>query len=269
MNAIQQTERPAVGDVVVVGGHSVGSERTMGEILEIRGEPEHERYRIRWEDGHESIFHPADGEATIHHYAPHGASVELMRSLTEKKVSFEPRRHPRTQTARDEARALHASADRVGKTLVIHTAEGFVRVVIPASERLSLPKLREAIGIDEIRFATEDELAAAYPAFELGAVPPFGGPGGDHVVMDTAGGRPRVRDRGGGLTLGLAASRDGGSRQDHERDSRGRHRRLTHRNDCRCAGRRPRAVQRRRWSRACSARGCRLWGSPPGGTCQP
>lgn len=184
MNAIQQTERPAVGDVIVVGGHYVGGERTMGEILEIRGEPEHERYRIRWEDGHESIFHPADGEATIHHYAPHGASVELMRSLAEQKIGFEPRRHPRTQTAKDEALALHASPDRVGKTLVVHTAESMVRVVIPASERLSLPRLREAIGIDEIRFATEDELAEAYPAFELGAVPPFGGPEGDRVVVD-------------------------------------------------------------------------------------
>ena len=185
MHAIQQTERPAVGDVIVVGGHTVGSERTMGEILEIRGEPEHERYRIRWEDGHESIFHPADGEATIHHYAPHGASVELMRALTEQKIGFEPRRHPRTQTAVDEARALHASADRVGKTLVVHTGEGgMTRVVIPASERLSLPKLREAIGVEELRFATEAELGDAYPAFELGAVPPFGGPAGERVVVD-------------------------------------------------------------------------------------
>lgn len=184
MSTVQQTDRPTVGDVIVVGGHSVGSERTMGEILEIRGEPEHERYRIRWEDGHESIFHPTDGDATIHHYAPHGASVEIMRSLREQKISFEPRRHPRTQTAKDEARALHASADRVGKTLVIHAAEGRVRVVIPASERLSLPKLRDALGIAEIRFATEEELAAAYAGFELGAVPPFGGPEGDRVVVD-------------------------------------------------------------------------------------
>jgi len=139
---------------------------------------------VRWEDGHESIFHPADGDATIHHYAPHGASVELMRILAEQKIEFEPRRHPRTQTALDEAHVLHASADRVGKTLVVYTPEGMVRVVIPASERLCLAKLRDAIGLDEIRFATEDELALAYPAFELGAVPPFGGPEGDRVVLD-------------------------------------------------------------------------------------
>ena len=55
---------PAVGDVIVTGGHHVGGARIMGEILEVRGEPENERYRIRWEDGHESIFHPADGDAT-------------------------------------------------------------------------------------------------------------------------------------------------------------------------------------------------------------
>jgi len=184
MHAIEQTERLAVGDVILVGGHSVGGEKLIGEILEIRGEEGHERYRVRWEDGHESIFHPADGDATIHHYAPHGASVELMRTLAEQKIDFEPRRHPRTQTAMDEAHVLHASADRVGKTLVVHTPDGMVRVVIPASERLSLAKLREAIGLDEVRFATEDELALAYPTFELGAVSPFGGPEGDRVVVD-------------------------------------------------------------------------------------
>jgi prolyl-tRNA editing enzyme YbaK/EbsC (Cys-tRNA(Pro) deacylase) len=184
MHAIEETEQPAVGDVIIVGGHSVGGEKMIGEILEIRGDGEHGRYRVLWEDGHESIFHPADGDATIHHYAPKGASVELMRVLTEQKVEFEPRRHPRTETAMEEARALHASADRVGKTIVVHTTKGMVRAVIPASERLSLPKLRETIGLDEIRFATEDELAAAYPTFELGAVPPFGGPEGDRVVVD-------------------------------------------------------------------------------------
>lgn len=184
MGAIKQSDQPEVGDVIVVGGHAVGGERRLGEILEIRGDSGHVRFRVRWEDGHESIFHPTDGEATIRHYAPRGASVELMRMLAEQKVAFEPRRHPRTDTAMDEARALHASPERIGKTVVVHTAKGMVRVVIQASERLSLPKLREALDLDEIRFATEDELGDAYPAFELGAVAPFGGPEGEHVVVD-------------------------------------------------------------------------------------
>jgi len=184
MQATQDVERPAVGDVIVVGGHRVGGERRMGGILEVRGEPDDERYLVRWDDGHESIFHPADGDATIHHYAPHGASVELMRGLAEQGIGFEPIRHPRTETARDEARTLHTPADQVGKTIVVHTPEGRLRVVIPASERLALGKLRKATGSSDARLATEVELAVAYPAFELGAVPPFGGPKGDRVVID-------------------------------------------------------------------------------------
>ena len=184
MQATKEAERPAVGDVIVVGGHHVGDVRSMGEILEVRGDSDHERYRVRWEDGHESIFHPADGEATIHHYAPQGASVELIRRLKKLGIEFEPIRHPRTKTAREEAEVLHASPDRVGKTIVVYTPEGRTRVVIQASERLALVKLREAMGSADVRLATEEELAASYPAFELGAVPPFGGPEGDRVVID-------------------------------------------------------------------------------------
>jgi Ala-tRNA(Pro) deacylase len=185
MRAMEQSDQPTVGDVIVVGGHTVRGDRRFGEILEIRGDPGYERYRVRWEDGHESIFHPADGEATIRHYAPHGASVELMRMLTEMNVEFEPRRHPRTGTAMDEARSLHASPEVVGKTIVVHAPEGMIRVVIPAPERLSLPKLRVALEQDDLRFATEAELGDTYPSFELGAVPPFSGPEDERVVIDS------------------------------------------------------------------------------------
>jgi Ala-tRNA(Pro) deacylase len=93
--------------------------------------------------------------------------------------------HPHTETAAQEALALGVSRDEVGKTLVLVGDHGFVRVVIPASARLDLHKIRPLIGCGHTtRLATEDELAAAYPMFELGAVPPYGGPSGDAVVVD-------------------------------------------------------------------------------------
>ena len=50
---------------------------------------------------------------------------------------------------------------------------------------LDLHKAQRVLRLpDELRLATEAELAAAYPGFELGAVPPFGGPGGDRTVID-------------------------------------------------------------------------------------
>ncbi|MDH4177944.1 MAG: DUF1918 domain-containing protein [Thermoleophilia bacterium] len=47
-----------VGDTIEITGHSVGDAPKTAEILEVLGEPGHEHFRVRWEDGHESIFFP-------------------------------------------------------------------------------------------------------------------------------------------------------------------------------------------------------------------
>ncbi len=60
------TPRAEVGDLIVVQGEHVGSPRRTGEILEVLGAPEHVRYRVHWEDGHESIFTPG-GDVVIRH----------------------------------------------------------------------------------------------------------------------------------------------------------------------------------------------------------
>ncbi len=52
------------GDEIVVAGHSVGESQRTAEIIEVLGEAGHERFRVRWADGHESIFSPGD-DATI------------------------------------------------------------------------------------------------------------------------------------------------------------------------------------------------------------
>jgi hypothetical protein len=54
------------GDLVVVAGHRVGESERIGEILEVRGDPTHLRYRVRWDDGHESIFYPSS-DAVVRH----------------------------------------------------------------------------------------------------------------------------------------------------------------------------------------------------------
>jgi Ala-tRNA(Pro) deacylase len=107
------------------------------------------------------------------------------RLVQERAVDFEVIVHRRTETASDEADAIGAQAAEVGKTVVLVGDHGFVRAVIPASERLDLHKLRPLVGCGhDVRLATEEEIADAYPMFELGAVPPFGGPSGDAAVVD-------------------------------------------------------------------------------------
>ena len=53
------------GDRIEIVGHAVGDTPRSGEIIEVLGEPGHEHFRVRWEDGHESIKFPGD-DAVIH-----------------------------------------------------------------------------------------------------------------------------------------------------------------------------------------------------------
>ncbi len=48
------------GDLIHITGHVVGDAPRTAEILEVLGGPGHEHFRVRWEDGHESVYFPAD-----------------------------------------------------------------------------------------------------------------------------------------------------------------------------------------------------------------
>ena len=58
------SSRARPGDWIVVHGHAVGEPERTGLILEVLGPPDHERYRVRWDEQHESIFYPGS-DATI------------------------------------------------------------------------------------------------------------------------------------------------------------------------------------------------------------
>ena len=69
MSPAQDSPRAQVGDLVIVEGHRIGEARRIGEILEVLGEARHEHYRVRWDDGHESVFHPSS-DSTIQKAEP-------------------------------------------------------------------------------------------------------------------------------------------------------------------------------------------------------
>lgn len=54
-----------VGDRVVLESERTGHAAREGEILEVLGAGEGVHYRVRWEDGHESIFFLSGGSITI------------------------------------------------------------------------------------------------------------------------------------------------------------------------------------------------------------
>jgi Ala-tRNA(Pro) deacylase len=116
---------------------------------------------------------------------------DLTNVLDKAEMSYELLPHAHTETALAEAEALGVAADDVAKTLVVKLPEGYVRVVLPASARLDLRKVREIHGggKHQVHLATEEDLRRDYPQFELGAVPPVGGRQ-DPVVVD-----PKIANR--------------------------------------------------------------------------
>lgn len=100
----------------------------------------------------------------------------LTGALDEAGIGYELVKHRRTETAAAEASALDVPLEEVAKTLVLTTREGHVRLLVPASRRVDMAKVRETLGDGKhVRLATEEELERDYPEFELGAVPPIGG----------------------------------------------------------------------------------------------
>lgn len=114
------------------------------------------------------------------------ANTDVTAALDAQGVEYEILPHAHTESALAEAEALGVDPADVAKTLVVATAEGYVRAVVPASERLDMRKLRELLGEGkkEVQLASEEDLARDYGEFELGAVPPVGGSRSDPVVID-------------------------------------------------------------------------------------
>ena len=55
---------PKVGDWVEAHGVP-GAISRRGQIVELLGEQDHVRFRVRWDEAHESILYPADGVVIV------------------------------------------------------------------------------------------------------------------------------------------------------------------------------------------------------------
>lgn len=111
-------------------------------------------------------------------------SDPLTVSLDDHGIPYEVLEHTRTDRAVDEAAALGLEARDVAKTVVVSTGERNLRVVLPASERIDMHKLRDLLEAGkELHLLTEEDLEREYGEFELGAVPPVGGRD-DEVIID-------------------------------------------------------------------------------------
>lgn len=94
--------------------------------------------------------------------------------LDERGVHYELVSHKPTFRSVDDAAASGVPPYHELKTLVLHGATGLVLVALRASDRLDLHKVRELLEDRSLRLASEDEIARAFPTFDVGTLPPLG-----------------------------------------------------------------------------------------------
>jgi Ala-tRNA(Pro) deacylase len=95
--------------------------------------------------------------------------------LGEAGVQYDVVDHRQTFSAAAEARAAGIQPDHAAKTMLLRDGSEYRLAVIPASERLDVRKVREALeGSGHLRLATEDEMSRDFSMFEVGALPPIG-----------------------------------------------------------------------------------------------
>ena len=55
------------GDLIVLDSEKVGSPAREGEVLEVVASDVRVSYRVRWDDGHQSLISPAAGSVRVVH----------------------------------------------------------------------------------------------------------------------------------------------------------------------------------------------------------
>lgn len=110
--------------------------------------------------------------------------MNLLAILDREGVSYRVLHHRRTYTAQDLAAAEHVSGWNVIKPVLVKADDAFVLCALPASQRIDLHKLADALHARHVELADERTLAQVCIDCELGAEPPIGSLFGVPTVME-------------------------------------------------------------------------------------
>ena len=108
----------------------------------------------------------------------------LAEVLKRERVPYLTLRHPPAFTAPELCAVAHIPGRRSAKVVICIADATPVQAVLPAHYLVDLNALRSLVGCASLRLAKEAEIAALYPEFEVGAMPPFGMMHGHRVFVE-------------------------------------------------------------------------------------
>jgi len=102
------------------------------------------------------------------------ATATWIKSMLEKRgVEFEELRHRVAFTAQEVAQSEHVSGHCLAKVVVVMADGRPVELILPASRRVLLGRVRMLLDVDEVRLASEAEMDRIFSDCETGAIPPL------------------------------------------------------------------------------------------------
>jgi len=98
----------------------------------------------------------------------------LKNFLDQNGVKYAVISHSPAFTAQEIAAKAHISGKELAKTVIVKVDDRLAMAVLPASYKVDLRELRQAIGFGRVEIAKEEEFRSRFPECDLGAMPPFG-----------------------------------------------------------------------------------------------
>jgi Ala-tRNA(Pro) deacylase len=114
------------------------------------------------------------------------AATWIVNELEQKGMTYQEMHHPDAYTAQSVAQCEHVSGHRVAKVVVAMVDGRPVELILPASRRVNLERVRYLLAAKEVRLATEEEIDRYFTDCETGAIPPLRHWDGVEVIMDTS-----------------------------------------------------------------------------------
>jgi Ala-tRNA(Pro) deacylase len=99
---------------------------------------------------------------------------KLKDYLDQHEIQYVTISHSPAYTAQRIAELTRIPGKELAKTVIVKIDDKFAMAVLPASRRVNLWHLQEAVGADEVTLSSETEFKELFPDCEVGAMPPFG-----------------------------------------------------------------------------------------------
>jgi Ala-tRNA(Pro) deacylase len=99
---------------------------------------------------------------------------KLKDYLDQHDIQYDTISHSPAYTAQRIAELTRIPGRELAKTVIVKIDDKFAMAVLPASRRVNLRHMQEAIGADEVTISSEEEFKELFPDCEVGAMPPFG-----------------------------------------------------------------------------------------------